>query len=51
MGIWEKPKEWLLEALVKEFGISSPRGDEAQKRARPFGSGAVSAWALPGGSD
>ena len=26
MGIWEKPKEWLLEALDKEFGITSPRG-------------------------
>ena len=26
MGIWEKPKEWLLEALDKEFGIQSPRG-------------------------
>ena len=26
MGIWEKPKEWLLEALDKEFGIPSPRG-------------------------
>ena len=25
MGIWEKPKEWLLEALDKEFGIQSPR--------------------------
>ncbi|MCW4465847.1 FdhF/YdeP family oxidoreductase [Glutamicibacter sp. MNS18] len=25
MGIWEKPTEQLLEALDKEFGISSPR--------------------------
>jgi formate dehydrogenase major subunit len=25
MGIWEKPKEWLLAALDKEFGIASPR--------------------------
>ena len=25
MGIWEKPKEWLLAALDKEFGITSPR--------------------------
>ncbi|MGY4541526.1 formate dehydrogenase major subunit [Arthrobacter sp. UYNi723] len=26
MGIWEKPKEWLLAALDQEFGITSPRG-------------------------
>ena len=25
MGIWEKPKEWLLAALDQEFGIVSPR--------------------------
>ena len=25
MGIWEKPKEWLLTALDQEFGIASPR--------------------------
>jgi formate dehydrogenase major subunit len=25
MGVWEKPKEWMLDALDKEFGISSPR--------------------------
>ena len=25
MGIWEKPKEWLLAALDQEFGIASPR--------------------------
>ena len=25
MGVWEKPKEWMLDALDKEFGITSPR--------------------------
>ncbi|MET3770347.1 formate dehydrogenase major subunit [Marisediminicola sp. UYEF4] len=25
MGVWEKPKEWMLDALDKEFGIISPR--------------------------
>ncbi|MDH6236844.1 FdhF/YdeP family oxidoreductase [Cryobacterium sp. CG_9.6] len=25
MGVWEKPKEWMLAALDKEFGIESPR--------------------------
>ncbi len=25
MGIWERPHEWLLEAMDKEFGIKSPR--------------------------
>ncbi len=25
MGVWEKPHEWMLAALDKEFGIESPR--------------------------
>ncbi|KAB1644804.1 FdhF/YdeP family oxidoreductase [Gulosibacter chungangensis] len=25
MGIWEKPAPWLLDAIDKEFGITSPR--------------------------
>ena len=25
MGVWEKPQEWMLAALDKEFGIDSPR--------------------------
>ncbi|MBH0082463.1 FdhF/YdeP family oxidoreductase [Salinibacterium sp. SWN167] len=25
MGVWEKPHEWMLDALDKEFGIASPR--------------------------
>ncbi|WP_434619114.1 FdhF/YdeP family oxidoreductase [Arthrobacter sp. A5] len=25
MGIWEKPHEWMLAALDREFGITSPR--------------------------
>ncbi len=25
MGIWEKPHEWMLAALEKEFGIEAPR--------------------------
>ncbi|MBH0008377.1 FdhF/YdeP family oxidoreductase [Salinibacterium sp. SWN1162] len=25
MGVWEKPHEWMLDALDKEFGITSPR--------------------------
>lgn len=25
MGIWEKPKEWMLKALDTEFGINAPR--------------------------
>jgi formate dehydrogenase major subunit len=25
MGVWEKPAEWLLEAIDGEFGITSPR--------------------------
>jgi len=25
MGVWEKPHEWMLDALDKEFGIDAPR--------------------------
>jgi formate dehydrogenase major subunit len=43
MGIWEKPKEWLLEALDNEFGIQSPR-HTATMRWRPWRPLSVTRW-------
>jgi formate dehydrogenase major subunit len=38
MGIWEKPKEWLLKALDGEFRIESPRhhGHDAVEAMEAF---------------
>ncbi|EMY34830.1 oxidoreductase alpha (molybdopterin) subunit [Arthrobacter crystallopoietes BAB-32] len=52
MGIWEKPKEWLLEALDKEFGIVSPRehGVDSTEALDAFAEGNVDVFVSMGGN-
>ncbi|WP_077490807.1 FdhF/YdeP family oxidoreductase [Sinomonas mesophila] len=52
MGIWEKPKEWLLEALDKEFGITSPRhhGFDSTETLHAFEAGEVDVFVQMGGN-
>ncbi|GGH96784.1 hypothetical protein GCM10007170_25430 [Arthrobacter liuii] len=52
MGIWEKPKEWLLQALDAEFGISSPRhhGYDAVESMEAFERDEVDVFVSTGGN-
>ncbi|MGW6173516.1 FdhF/YdeP family oxidoreductase [Arthrobacter sp. NPDC055138] len=52
MGIWEKPKEWLLAALDKEFGITSPRehGVDSTEAIDAFADGKVDVFVSMGGN-
>ncbi|MHA7263513.1 FdhF/YdeP family oxidoreductase [Arthrobacter sp. TMN-37] len=52
MGIWEKPKEWLLKALDAEFGIDSPRahGHDAVETIEAFERDAVDVFVSMGGN-
>jgi formate dehydrogenase major subunit len=52
MGIWEKPKEWLLEALDSEFGITSPRhhGYDAVEAMEAFERDEVDVFVSMGGN-
>ncbi|WP_139006750.1 FdhF/YdeP family oxidoreductase [Arthrobacter crystallopoietes] len=52
MGIWEKPKEWLLEAMDKEFGIESPRehGFDSTEALHAFELGDVDVFVSLGGN-
>ena len=52
MSIWEKPKEWLLEALVTEFGIASPRhhGFDAVEAMEAFEKDKVDVFVSMGGN-
>ena len=52
MGIWEKPKEWLLESLDMEFGITSPRhhGYDAVESMEAFERDEVDVFVSMGGN-
>ncbi|TQJ38613.1 formate dehydrogenase major subunit [Arthrobacter sp. SLBN-112] len=52
MGIWEKPKEWLLAALDTEFGITSPRhhGYDAVESMEAFERDEVDVFVSMGGN-
>jgi formate dehydrogenase major subunit len=52
MGIWEKPKEWLLDALDAEFGIQSPRhhGHDAVESMEAFERDEVDVFVSMGGN-
>ncbi|MFJ5861234.1 FdhF/YdeP family oxidoreductase [Pseudarthrobacter sp. NPDC092439] len=52
MGIWEKPKEWLLTALDNEFGITSPRhhGYDAVESMEAFEREEVDVFVSMGGN-
>jgi formate dehydrogenase major subunit len=52
MGIWEKPKEWLLQALDAEFGITSPRhhGYDAVESMEAFERDEVDVFVSMGGN-
>ena len=52
MGIWEKPKEWLLAALDAEFGIQSPRehGHDAVETMEAFERDDVDVFVSMGGN-
>ena len=52
MGIWEKPKEWLLAALDEEFGIESPRehGFDSTEALEAFESDDVDVFVSMGGN-
>jgi formate dehydrogenase major subunit len=51
-GIWEKPKEWLLDALDTEFGIQSPRhhGFDAVESMEAFERNEVDLFVSMGGN-
>jgi formate dehydrogenase major subunit len=52
MGIWEKPKEWLLAALDEEFGITCPRehGVDATETLEAFMDDKVDVFVSMGGN-
>lgn len=52
MGVWEKPKEWLLSALDEEFGIRSPRehGHDAVETLEAFERDEVDVFVSMGGN-
>ncbi|MCY7403926.1 MAG: FdhF/YdeP family oxidoreductase [Cryobacterium sp.] len=52
MGVWEKPKEWMLDALDKEFGITSPRehGLDAVDTVEAFENDEVDVFMSMGGN-
>jgi formate dehydrogenase major subunit len=52
MGIWEKPHEWMLAALDKEFGIESPRkhGLDSVDTVEAFENDAVDVFVSMGGN-
>jgi formate dehydrogenase major subunit len=52
MGIWEKPKEWMLAALDAEFGIQTPRehGYDAVETMDAFARGDVDVFVGLGGN-
>ncbi|WP_430297170.1 FdhF/YdeP family oxidoreductase [Sinomonas sp. B1-1] len=52
MGIWEKPKEWLLAALDREFGIASPRehGFDSTETLHAFEKDEVDVFVALGGN-
>jgi formate dehydrogenase major subunit len=52
MGIWEKPTEWLLQALDAEFGITSPRhhGYDAVESMEAFERDEVDVFVSMGGN-
>lgn len=52
MGIWEKPKEWLLAALDAEFGITSPRehGHDSTETLHAFEKDEVDVFVSLGGN-
>jgi formate dehydrogenase major subunit len=52
MGIWEKPKEWMLKALDTEFGINAPRehGLDSVDTVNAFENDAVDVFISLGGN-
>ncbi|MDQ4490898.1 FdhF/YdeP family oxidoreductase [Sinomonas sp. ASV486] len=52
MGIWEKPKEWLLAALDSEFGITTPRehGHDSTETLEAFEKDEVDVFVSLGGN-
>ena len=52
MGVWEKPKEWMLKALDAEFGINAPRehGLDSVDTVNAFENDAVDVFISLGGN-
>lgn len=52
MGIWEKPAPWLLDAIDKEFGITSPRehGHDSTECIEAFENDEVDVFVSMGGN-
>ncbi|MGJ8721298.1 MAG: FdhF/YdeP family oxidoreductase, partial [Salinibacterium amurskyense] len=52
MGVWEKPHEWMLDALDKEFGITSPRahGFDSVETVEAFENDDVDVFVSMGGN-
>ncbi|TFB46772.1 FdhF/YdeP family oxidoreductase [Cryobacterium tagatosivorans] len=52
MGVWEKPHEWMLDALDKEFGIDAPRahGLDSVDTVEAFENDAVDVFVSMGGN-
>ena len=44
MGIWEKPKEWLLAALDEEFGIDVPAASTASTPSSRWRRSSATRW-------